>query len=329
MNSRKSIKEQGFTIIELMVAMAISLVVMAAVFSTFKSQQDSYVVQSEVSVTQQNLRAALFMISRDIKMAGYYTNFIKGSYTFHSSDPIMENVTIRPVLYSRDNNEDSIAGVKDDTDVLVIIKGNEKTPYPLAAGEYATPGDSATADLYFADKDDALDQLELDEFPGGHNKYGLLVKKDMNRAELFEVKSDKTFEFPAGLVDNYGAGDMVVKVDVIIYKIDDTGSGPTLKRKNLGTDAQYSTIAENVDNLQFLYLKRDGSEIDNLDDASNIPLVRAVKVFILAKTDKQIRGYTDPHTYQVGNMTVDPLNDDSKYMRRLLSATINTRNIGL
>jgi type IV pilus assembly protein PilW len=63
--------QKGFTITELLVVMAISGVVMAGVYSTFYSQQKSYAVQNETAAMQQNLRAALFNLKREIRMAGY------------------------------------------------------------------------------------------------------------------------------------------------------------------------------------------------------------------------------------------------------------------
>ncbi|MFO7737561.1 MAG: prepilin-type N-terminal cleavage/methylation domain-containing protein, partial [Desulfatiglandaceae bacterium] len=66
---------QGFTLIELLVAMAIGLVVMAAVSMTFRSQQKSYLLQEQVAAMQQNLRAAMFCMEREIRMAGYDPTF--------------------------------------------------------------------------------------------------------------------------------------------------------------------------------------------------------------------------------------------------------------
>jgi type IV pilus assembly protein PilW len=63
--------QQGFTLVELIVAMAIAGIVMGAIYSTYKSQQDSYVTQTHVVEMQQNLRAALYVIGRDIRMAGF------------------------------------------------------------------------------------------------------------------------------------------------------------------------------------------------------------------------------------------------------------------
>ena len=63
--------QNGFTLIELLVAMAISGVVMAGIYSAYYSQQKSYIAQEQVSAMQQNLRAAMYHMEREIRMAGY------------------------------------------------------------------------------------------------------------------------------------------------------------------------------------------------------------------------------------------------------------------
>ena len=61
---------QGFTIVELLVAMVVSLLAMAAIYSTFLAQHRSYQVQTEASDMQQNIRAAMYYMQREIRMAG-------------------------------------------------------------------------------------------------------------------------------------------------------------------------------------------------------------------------------------------------------------------
>lgn len=63
--------DKGFTIIELMVAMVISLLVMSAIFTTFRSQTRSWVVEQETANLQQNLRAGMYRIEKAVRMAGY------------------------------------------------------------------------------------------------------------------------------------------------------------------------------------------------------------------------------------------------------------------
>lgn len=61
----------GFTLIEVLMALAISGLIMGAVFTAFKSQQDSYLAQDQVVEMQQNLRAGINYITQELRMAGY------------------------------------------------------------------------------------------------------------------------------------------------------------------------------------------------------------------------------------------------------------------
>jgi len=61
---------QGFTIIELLIALVVSLLAMAAIYSTFLTQFKSYQVQEETAEMQQNIRAAMFYMQREIRMSG-------------------------------------------------------------------------------------------------------------------------------------------------------------------------------------------------------------------------------------------------------------------
>ena len=73
MNKTMHIKsnKKGFTLVELLVAMAISGIVAGAIFTAFLSQQKSYLVQEQVAEMQQNIRAAMDIMVREIRMAGY------------------------------------------------------------------------------------------------------------------------------------------------------------------------------------------------------------------------------------------------------------------
>ncbi|RJR22626.1 MAG: prepilin-type N-terminal cleavage/methylation domain-containing protein [Desulfobacteraceae bacterium] len=62
---------KGFTLIELLVAIVIAGLVAGAMYASYRSQQDSYVAQQELASLQQNLRAALFYMEREIRLAGY------------------------------------------------------------------------------------------------------------------------------------------------------------------------------------------------------------------------------------------------------------------
>jgi type IV pilus assembly protein PilW len=63
--------QKGFTLIEMMVAMAISGMLMAVVAMAFTGQSRSYNAQQDIVSLQQELRSALQMMAQEIRMAGY------------------------------------------------------------------------------------------------------------------------------------------------------------------------------------------------------------------------------------------------------------------
>ena len=62
--------KNGFTLLELLVAMLLTVIVSTAIYMVYNSQHKSYTVQEQVSAMQQNLRAAMYFMQRDIRMAG-------------------------------------------------------------------------------------------------------------------------------------------------------------------------------------------------------------------------------------------------------------------
>jgi len=88
----------GFTLVELVVAIALGLVILAGLFQTFRTQHDTYIVQDQVAAMQQNLRAAMYLITRDLQMAGWYTNFERNNRTIDLGDDLGPR-TGRPLFF--------------------------------------------------------------------------------------------------------------------------------------------------------------------------------------------------------------------------------------
>jgi len=65
------LNNHGFTLVELLVAIAVSSIVLIGIYSVFRAQQNSYYSNTQSVQIQQNLRAALYMMERDIRLAGY------------------------------------------------------------------------------------------------------------------------------------------------------------------------------------------------------------------------------------------------------------------
>jgi type IV pilus assembly protein PilW len=67
--SRK--RDQGFTIIELLVALAVASILMVAISAIFTRTVRLYTLENAKSALQQEMRAALEIIARDVRMAAY------------------------------------------------------------------------------------------------------------------------------------------------------------------------------------------------------------------------------------------------------------------
>ena len=121
----------GFSLIELLIAMAVGLVVLAAMYSVFTIQNKTFANQEELVVMQQNARAAMDMMSREIRMAGYNP---KGTLTPCSGTTSTTNTCVG----IKEANATSISFTAD-------LNGNEG----LTAGS-ANPNENIIYDRYLS-----------------------------------------------------------------------------------------------------------------------------------------------------------------------------------
>ena len=142
-------KKEGFTLSELLVAMVISAVVMAAIYSSYYSQQRSYLVQEQVAAMQQNLRGAMFYMEKEIRMAGCDpTRNANAGITAANANSISftEDIT------------DGAAGAPDgDTS-----DANESIVYSLATGDLWRNDVNGIGNQRIAPNIDALNFVYLD-----------------------------------------------------------------------------------------------------------------------------------------------------------------------
>ena len=130
----------GFTLIEMLIALVVTMVIMGGAYSVFNSQQRQTTIQTNVSDAQQNVRAAMDFLSRDLRMAGYDPN---NSGNFGISD-----IKFRDIDDGDDAAGNSFIRFAWDKidDGTGTLDPAETIDYGLVNGVTITPG---ITDIYF------------------------------------------------------------------------------------------------------------------------------------------------------------------------------------
>ncbi|MGE0082035.1 MAG: prepilin-type N-terminal cleavage/methylation domain-containing protein [Thiohalomonadaceae bacterium] len=75
MKTTISPRQKGITLVELMVAMVISLILLAGVSQIFISNRETYRIQNNLARLQENARFAIDLLRSDLSMAGFPDGF--------------------------------------------------------------------------------------------------------------------------------------------------------------------------------------------------------------------------------------------------------------
>ena len=111
-SAMKLLHRHGFTLVELMIALAIGSIVTAGIYSAYTGQQRINQAQDQIVEMQQNLRAGLDMMAREIKMAGFDPDGT-ASVGFSKADQTEMTFSMRADGDGRDNDGD---GERDEED---------------------------------------------------------------------------------------------------------------------------------------------------------------------------------------------------------------------
>ncbi len=87
--------KKGITLIELLVAFVICAIVVGGIYRVFVAQTRAYTVQDQVVEVQQNIRTAMEVVLRDLRMAGYDDDSLTSKININTPvDPEDHEVTV-------------------------------------------------------------------------------------------------------------------------------------------------------------------------------------------------------------------------------------------
>ncbi|MBI5193991.1 MAG: prepilin-type N-terminal cleavage/methylation domain-containing protein [Nitrospirae bacterium] len=126
-------QQKGFTLIEIMVAVAILGIVLTSLYNLFIGQVRTFEAQRDVTTTQRDIRTSLEMLERDIRMAGLGVPrgvnpiaFVQNGTLLNAAAPdtISINFSLGPVTYLRTSTVTQPGNVIQVNSVTDFVVGN-------------------------------------------------------------------------------------------------------------------------------------------------------------------------------------------------------------
>jgi type IV pilus assembly protein PilW len=320
-------RQSGLTLVELMVAITISLIVLAALTAMYVTSMRARDEVQRANQQIENGRYAMQVLADDLQMAGYFAGFLPAAPA-HIPDPCATNpaapaspVTVADVLGTHVQGYDNGAGIsascntvltdrRANTDVVAIRRLSSCVAGTASCNDIA-------GELYF--------QLSLcnQEIDAG-NLYRLSTTTwNLRQRDCTTAAVKRRFMTHVYYVaNNNQPGDGI----------------PTLKRAELrGSAFVIVPIAEGIDNLQLEY-GIDSAGNDGVPDAYTPSPANAAawgnvvtaKINVLARSGAPSPGHSDDKTYALGlnangtPNTVGPFNDAFK--RHVFQTVIRLNN---
>jgi type IV pilus assembly protein PilW len=313
----------GLSIIELMVALVISLIIIGGTASIYLASKRSYLEVEQMARMSQNSRFALQMVTEALMHAGYSGELPAGNILI---DPNLDaiagtdcdapasayDISNYLIAATADSSGDALSCVTDavaGTGMIVI-----KNVRPMRLSDVDEDG-----------------VIETPEAINGSNTY--IITNNVQGIMFDGADTAPTIieggEVPGGSAWIY---------EMQIYYVRDIGTGtPQLSRKVLawnGANMALTTedLVSGVENMSFLFgidSNTDG-EIDIYRTAANVTTaewnnIAAIEVNVLVKSDTADPQYTDVKTYKLAGLAdIGPLNDN--FHRVVMETTVALRN---
>ena len=278
-------KNKGITLIELLVALVISGILVGGIYRTFIGQQKTYTVQERVVDMQQNVRASINRMMTEIRMAGF------GNVSMLLPAPYGSGlgVTIGGTTYND------------------VVNPNN----PVAGSVTILSGMGSTTITGFP----ALNQITVNSLTDSQGNT-LFDTGDRQYVSVGGVESYRitniagnTLTLSGNLTYAHPVNTLVFAIRAVSYQVDGTLTllRDEIPRPSTQAVAQPQPVADNIDNLQFVYFNANGNPpAQNAD-------VRVIEVTLRARTDSSDPDYKS----------------DGGYRKRQIASRIHLKNMGL
>lgn len=345
-------RQAGFSIVELMVAILISLIILAGVIQVVVSSKTTFLGQEEMSFIQENARYAVDVLGKDIQGAGYWgcsgasakvaqvAKVDADASAFLDFSPLagFEFASV-PAAYSGELREaDDSRGDAISPD-SILVRGFKREELPIrdhVVGTIATGGrhafvegsyigvsseDCRRVGIFQASADTGAYAIRY----GFDNNFSTAIKPSINQSIRCNAAGE--CEGDTSYVQLYSAGATVMAYGATAYFVGDStafpgADMPALKRAVLhGGGVRIEEIALGVEDMQILYGEVDAGDLRYVD-ANNVADwgdVVSVQVSLVLRSQSRSPS-EDEEVQRIENHYSDG------FIRQVVTSTFRLRN---
>lgn len=350
-------KQQGFSIVELMIALVISIGTIGGLFSIYLKTRTTQELTEANSRIQESGRFAMEYLKRDIRMIGYrgcVSNTVPTTTVNSKGIPDTYNPLINElVAYTITDGWDTDTLFADQTSVTSRIKKGTDAIYIARM--------SSTSAQLSEKQSDSSANIKISSSDGvNFEKNEIIYISDCVTADIFTITNNPstndgviTFAHAQGtnktnnLSKAYQNNANIARYQANLYFIGDTGrknkSGTTVyalyqTSVNFGSSTnKFDTqeLIEGVENMKILYgeaLDTGNVKYVRFDKAANTPNmqdVSSIQLGLLISSQDEVRENSTSQSYFIAQQEIkaDTLNAvDDKRLRHAFNATIKIRN---
>ncbi len=345
----------GFSLVELMVAVALALLILSTLATVFvqSSQTRAEIERSNRQI--ESGRYAIELLTKDLRMAGYFDSFDPYRQIILPNNPPLTSMSSMPdpCLFAASDLRNAffvhvqgvdnpisatipscISDLRAGTDVLVIRRASTCVAGPTADADC----DAAASGVPYFQASNCYQEGEIYNSAGTSTDYQNHFVLDAGTSGMTKHAIDCT------TIANYRT--MVVRIYFVANNNVGSDGIPTLKRAELRAGGfTIVPLVDGIENLQIEYGvdANDDGAIDGVtadpgayNSCSGNACVRnwlrtySVKVNLLARNIENATGYTDTKSYTLGQKfdgtdnVFGPFNDGIK--RHAYNATVRLNN---
>ncbi|MCX6828429.1 MAG: prepilin-type N-terminal cleavage/methylation domain-containing protein [candidate division Zixibacteria bacterium] len=247
MKPRKLYNDRGVSLVETLVALFMTGIVATALFGVYINQHKNWMIQGDITDTQQNARAAIDELTRQIRMAGYDLPLGLNGIEAKNTNPDTIVIT-----YSNSGCDAPISHAMPQPSAELRCDGYDVSCFYDGQWVYIMDPDSGGGEFF------EITHVQASSAHIQHNT--------MSLSRCYPVNS------------------IILSIERIKYFIDRTDTAhPNLMIQLPGKAAQ--VYAENIEDLQFRYTMKNGVAVDVPIISNDVREVTVTLVGRTAKPD--------------------------------------------